>query len=95
MAGRVDCIAEYNKELAVIDFKGSTKTKYKKDIENYFNQATAYALMWQNMTGEKIKKIKILIATEDGTCQVFEEETIKYVSSLKQIRDTYISETLL
>jgi genome maintenance exonuclease 1 len=95
MAGRVDCIAEHNKELAVIDFKGSTKTKYKKDIENYFNQATAYALMWQNMTGEKIKKIKILIATEDGTCQIFEEETIKHVSSLKQIRDTYISETLL
>jgi len=47
------------------------------------------------MTGEKIKKIKILIATEDGTCQIFEEETIRYVSSLKQIRDTYISETLL
>ena len=95
MAGRVDCIAEYNKELAVIDFKGSTNTKYKKDIENYFNQATAYALMWQERTGERIKKIKILMATEDGICQVFEENTIDYVPTLKIIKHKYISETLL
>lgn len=95
MAGRVDCIAEYNRELAVIDFKGSTNTKYKKDIENYFNQATAYALMWQERTGEKIKKIKILMATEQGVCQIFEENTIDYVPTLKNIKYKYISETLL
>jgi len=95
MAGRVDCIAEYNRELAVIDFKGSTKTKFKKDIQNYFTQATAYSLMWQERTGEKIKKIKILMATEDGVCQVFEEKTIDHVVSLKQIKDKYISDVLL
>ena len=95
LAGRVDCIAEYNKELSVIDFKGSTKTKFKKDIENYFTQATAYALMWQERTGERIKNIKILMATEDGVCQIFEEKSIDYVRSLKQIKDKYISDTLL
>jgi len=95
LAGRVDCIAEYNKELAVIDFKGSTRPKFKKDIKNYFTQATAYALMWQERTGEKIKKIKILMASEDGTCQIFEENTIDHVFSLKEAKDIYISEILL
>lgn len=95
LAGRVDCIAEYNRELSVIDFKGSTKPKFKKDIKNYFTQATAYALMWQEQTGEKIKKIKILISSEDGTCQIFEENTIDYVFSLKEAKDTYISDILL
>ena len=45
LAGRVDCIAEYNGKLSVIDFKGSTREKREEDIDNYFEQATAYAIM--------------------------------------------------
>lgn len=89
LAGRVDCIAEYNKELCVIDFKGSTKTKNKDDIENYFLQAAAYALMWQEMTGEKCNKICIIIGTETGNAQVFVENTINYVKRLKKVITTY------
>jgi hypothetical protein len=89
LAGRVDCIAEHNRELSIIDFKGSTRPKRKKDIENYFLQATAYSLMWQEMTGEKIKKLKVLIACEDATVQVFEEPVIQYVSALKDAIDLY------
>ena len=59
LAGRVDCIAEYDKQLSIIDFKGSTKLKKKEHIENYFLQASAYALMWQERTSMKIKDIKI------------------------------------
>lgn len=92
LAGRVDCIAEHNRELAIIDFKGSTRPKRKEDIDNYFMQATAYSLMWQEMTGEKIKKLKILIATEDGILQVFEEPVIKYVSVLKSAIDLFKKE---
>lgn len=89
LAGRVDCIGEYNKELCVIDFKGSTKTKIKEDIENYFLQATAYALMWQERTGEPCKKICIIIGTEAGISQVFVENTINYVKKLKSVISTY------
>lgn len=89
LAGRVDCIAEYNKELCIIDFKGSTKTKNKDDIENYFLQATAYALMWQEMTGEQCKKICIIIGTETGIAQVFVENTIDYVKRLRKVITTY------
>jgi genome maintenance exonuclease 1 len=93
LAGRVDCIAEHDRELSIIDFKGSTRPKRKEDIDNYFLQATAYSLMWQEMTGEKIKKLKILIASEDGILQIFEEPVINYVSNLKDAIDLYERET--
>ena len=37
LAGRVDCIAEYEGELAVIDFKTSEKIKPEKWLENYLS----------------------------------------------------------
>ena len=89
LAGRVDCVAEYNKELCVIDFKGSTRNKTKEDIENYFLQATAYALMWQERTGEVCKKICVIIGTEAGMAQVFLENTIDYVKKLKKTITLY------
>ena len=72
LAGRVDCIAEYDGKLSVIDFKGSTRLKRAEDIDNYFMQATAYAIMWQERTGQKIDNIVILMTCEDGNVEVFE-----------------------
>ena len=93
LAGRVDCIAEYNGVLSVIDFKGSTKPKRKDDIHNYFLQATAYACMWEERTGEKIPQIVILISCDDGTVQTFIEEAKTYKKDLavaiKEWRDEY------
>lgn len=93
IAGRADCIAEYNEILSVIDFKGSTKPKRKDDIHNYFLQATAYACMWEERTGEKIPQIVILITCDDGTTQVFVEDTKMYKKDLavaiKEWRDEY------
>ncbi len=87
LAGRVDCVGEYKGKLSIIDFKGSTKIKRKEDIENYFTQSTAYAIMWQEMTGISIDNIVIMIATEEGGSQVFEANPINYVKPLlKAIR---------
>ena len=95
LAGRVDCVGEYDGKLSIIDFKGSTRTKRKEDIQNYFMQATAYAIMWQEMTGQKIDNIAILIATEQGESQVFQDNPIRYVKPLlKSIRD-YQEEVLV
>ena len=44
IAGTVDCIAEYNNELAIIDFKTAAKPKPRDWIEHYFVQAMAYGL---------------------------------------------------
>jgi len=82
LAGRVDCVAEHDGELSIIDFKGATRKKRPSDIENYFLQATAYALMWQDRTGQEIKKFKILISCEEGISQVFEGTPIEYAKKL-------------
>tara|TARA_R100001163_G_C5063574_1_gene200891 strand:+ start:374 stop:1045 length:672 start_codon:yes stop_codon:yes gene_type:complete len=92
LAGRVDCVAEHDGTLSIIDFKGSTREKKSSDIENYYLQATAYALMWQEMTGIAIDTFKILVACEQTcTCQVFEGNPINYVKRLKEVIDSYNS----
>ena len=73
LAGRVDCIAEFDGELAVIDFKTSTKEKQEHWVEQYFVQETAYAAMFLERTGIEVKKIVTLIAVEDGSIQVFQK----------------------
>ena len=73
LAGRVDCIAEYDGELAVIDFKTSTKIKPEEWIENYFVQETAYACMYYEMTGIPVKKLITIMVAENGECVVYEK----------------------
>ena len=89
LAGRVDCIGEYNGKMSVIDFKGSTRNKRKEDIDNYFMQATAYAIMWQERTGIKIDNIAILMSCEDGTVSVFESSPMKHTRDLFQCIQDY------
>lgn len=73
IAGRVDCIAEYNGELAIIDFKTSKKIKPEEWIEQYFVQETAYACMYYEMTGIPVSKIVTIMAAENGECVVYEK----------------------
>jgi genome maintenance exonuclease 1 len=89
LAGRTDCIAEYDGKLSIIDFKASSKEKRARDIDNYFLQATAYALMFQERTGKIVDNFAILISCEDGLKQVFQGKPIKYVKPLKQIIKRY------
>lgn len=84
LAGRVDCVAEYNGKLSIIDFKGSTREKRIEDIDNYFQQATAYAIMWKEMTGIAINQIVILISSEDGTTQEIVDNPVNHVASLRE-----------
>ena len=71
--GRVDCIAEYDGELAVIDFKTSTKIKPEKWIENYFVQEMFYAAAYYELTGIPIKKLITLMVTPGGEVKVFDK----------------------
>jgi len=89
LAGRVDCVADYEGVRSVIDFKGSTREKREEDIENYFLQSTAYAIMWQELTGQPIKQIVILIACETGTAQVYVKDPKDYVHKLKEVIESY------
>jgi len=90
LAGRVDCIAEWNNELAVIDFKSSTKPKLEDNILNYFMQCTAYAIMFEEITGRPINKLVIAIAVADGSNQIFvREKKQEYIDSLNNYIGKY------
>jgi len=90
IAGQVDCIAEYNGKLSVIDFKTANKERQESWIENYFMQTTAYAQMYEEIFGKKIEQIVILLASEDGSTQSFIKETKDYMTPLmKSIDDFY------
>ena len=89
IAGRVDLIAEWNGKLAVIDFKTSSKQKEEENIQNYFMQCTAYALMFSERTGLWIDDIVVLIATEEGPAQVFERQIHDYRQPLVEYIDKY------
>jgi genome maintenance exonuclease 1 len=73
LAGRVDCIAEYEGELAVIDFKTSDKIKPEAWIENYFVQETFYAAAYYELTGQVVKKLITLMVTPGGEVKVFDK----------------------
>jgi len=89
MAGRVDCVAEYEGSLSIIDFKGSNKIKQSKWIQNYFAQGAAYSIMWQEMTGIPIRNIVIIMGNEQGFCQVFREKVTDHVPSLFKTINRY------
>ena len=85
VAGTVDAIAEFDGELAIIDFKTSKKPKPREWIEHYFVQAAAYACMFYEMTEIPVKKLVILMACENGECVVYEErDKTKYIKLLTE-----------
>ena len=91
VAGTVDCIAEYEGELAVIDFKTSKAPKPREWIDGYFVQAAAYACMYYELTGTPVKKLVIIMACEDGECVVYEErDKMKYMRLLVTYIKTFL-----
>ena len=95
IAGTVDCIAEYNGELAVIDFKTSKKPKPRDWIEHYFVQCAAYACMLYEMTGIMVKKFVIIMACENGECEIYEEyDKVKYIKLLTEYIREFVRDKL-
>lgn len=97
LAGRVDCIAECDGELIVVDFKGSNKEKELKNIRAYCLQACAYAQLYEDMTDIHISKASIIVAVElTSKSQIFQINVDDYKSGLFDIIKQYnesLSET--
>jgi genome maintenance exonuclease 1 len=89
LAGRVDCIAEWNGVPSIIDFK--TSRSERKDDYNfeYYMQASAYAEMFEERTGIEINQIVILVVTEDGLVQEFVKEKHEYLQPLIETIDMF------
>lgn len=89
LAGRCDCIAEWQGELSIVDWKTASKSKEKAYIQNYFMQATAYAEMFEERTGKPIDQIVIAIAVEGEGTQLFVERKDGYLAKLQEYIDNY------
>jgi genome maintenance exonuclease 1 len=89
LAGRVDCIAEYDGVLSIIDFKTSTTSKTHFMITDYYLQTTAYALMFEEMYGITINDIVIIMSVEKGLPLVFKQKIEDYIAPLCQRINTY------
>ena len=95
VAGTVDCIAEYNGELSIIDFKTAAKPKPRDWIENYFVQAAAYACMFYELTDIPVKKLVILMTCENGEVTVYEEyDKMKYMKLLVKYIEKFVEDKL-
>ena len=96
VAGRTDCIAEFGKVLSIIDFKTSTRQKKEEWIDNYFEQGTAYALMYEELVGNTIDQIVIIISTDDSDRpQVFIRDKNQYIQNLLEKIHLYKQENIL
>jgi len=92
VAGTVDCVAEIDGKLAVIDFKTSRSPKQKEWISDYFMQAAFYCVAYHEIYDELPKQLAILISVQNGTCQEFVvegKEIIYWVERLKTRIDMY------
>lgn len=92
VAGRVDCVGIFDGKLSIIDYKTSRKPKRRDWISNYFMQETAYAIMWEELTGQPITQLVTIVSVDQHEPQVFIEHRDDWVNSLKDTIKQYKSE---
>ena len=89
IAGRVDCVAEFDGVPSIVDFKTSKRVKQKDKIDNYFCQMSAYAIMWEERTGMPIVNTVIVMDVDDNEPLVFKEHRDNYTEKLIDTIDQY------
>lgn len=92
VAGTVDCIANYDGKLSVIDFKSSSKVKKWEYIHGYFLQTAAYAVMFEERTKTPVKNLVIMIAVENNPPMVFIEHRDDWIKKFIRVRKIYLED---
>jgi len=88
VAGRVDCVAEWDGQLSIIDFKTSKREKKREDIGGYFTQASAYSFMTFEQTGLLPKQIVIMMMVDDGEPLIFIEKSKDWIEKFIELRES-------
>ena len=91
VAGTVDCIAEYEGKLSVIDFKTSSKPKTRDHIHGYFMQTAAYAVAFEELTGIPVGRLVIIMGIDDNPTKIFVEKRDDWIDGFKSLRLEYKS----
>ena len=89
VAGTVDCIAEFQGKLSVIDFKTASRPKDRDDIHNYFMQTAAYAVAFEERTGIPIGRLVIIMAVDNDDPRWFIEKRDNWVGGFRKLRLDY------
>lgn len=92
VAGRVDCVGIFDGKPSIIDYKTSMKPKRKDWIKNYFMQEAAYAIMWEERTGQPIVQLVTVISVDNAPPQVFVEHRDNWVRPLRETIEKYNEE---
>ena len=85
IAGRTDLIAEFDGQLAIIDYKTSSRIKTWEMCASYFMQGTFYAHAFEERTGIPIENIVIIMAVEGDKPLLFRETKSRWLSPLKEV----------
>lgn len=89
MAGRCDCIAEFDGVPSIIDFKTSRRVKKKEYISSYFAQMSAYAIMFEERTGMPITNTVVIMDVDDNEPLVFKEHRDNWTKLLLDTKAEY------
>jgi len=89
VAGRVDCIAEWDGVLSIVDYKTSRRPKQREYVEGYFIQESVYAACFFEMTGVPVKQIVTVIAVDDSEPQVFVEKAMDHLHKFVVLRQRF------
>ena len=84
LAGTTDCIARYDGELSIIDYKTKRSNQQEEWMTEHFIQATAYSQMFTELTGIEVKQIVILVSSEKNTRMEFVKNADDYQDLLTQ-----------
>lgn len=95
VAGRCDLACQWNGVDTIVDFKTSRKEKKEQWIQNYFQQASMYAVMAEERTGTPFPQIAILIACEDSNVpQMFVKKRNDYIYTAIDLIKQYYEQVL-
>jgi genome maintenance exonuclease 1 len=89
VAGTVDCIAEFQGKLSVIDFKTASKPKDRDDIYHYFMQCAAYSVAFEERTGIPIGRLVIIMAVDNDDPRWFIEKRDNWIGGFRKLRLDY------
>ena len=84
IAGRTDCIAEFDGMLSIIDFKSANRARTDDMLETHSIQETAYAKMWEELTNIPIEQIVTIVACENGDSQTVINKPAYFLKQLEE-----------
>ena len=89
LAGRCDCIAEFDGVTSIVDWKTSKYPKQKEKITNYFCQMAAYAIMFEERTGKAITNLVVVMDVDGHEPLVFKEHRDNWTTMLHDTINEY------